>query len=100
MPEGALKALTAHTITDPMALEIEIARVRQQGWAAAPEEFTLGINALGAPIYDQRGQIVAAIALLDSVQMLGRQPAPRQVSTIMDAAAEISATLSLKPVQR
>jgi DNA-binding IclR family transcriptional regulator len=92
----ALKALTPETITDPETLDQEIQRVRQQGWAAAPEEFTLGINALGAPIFNHRGQCVGSIALLDSVQFLTRRPTREQISAVVDAAAEISATLGLK----
>ncbi len=96
LAEGVLAALTPETITDRQTLAQEVEHVRQQGWAAAPEEFTLGINALGAPIFNQRGQIVGAIALLDSVQFLSRRPTREQVSTIVEAAAEISAILGLK----
>ena len=92
----ALQALTPETITDPDALDLEIERIRQQGWASTPEEFTLGINCMGAPIFNQRGQIVGAICLLDSVQFLSRRPTREQISTIVDAAAEISAVLGLK----
>jgi IclR family KDG regulon transcriptional repressor len=96
LDRGALKALTPETITDPETLDGEIERVRQQGWAAAPEEFTLGVNALGAPIFNHRGQCVGSIALLDSVQFLTRRPTREQVSMVMEAAAEISAILGLK----
>ncbi|HVY86968.1 MAG TPA: IclR family transcriptional regulator [Caulobacterales bacterium] len=91
-----LTALTPETITDAETLQLELERIRQQGWAAAPEEFTLGINCIGAPIFNQRGQIVAAIALLDSVQFLSRRPTREQISTIIDAAAEITSILALK----
>ena len=93
---SALAAVTPETITDPHALDLEIDRVRQQGWASAPEELTLGINCMGAPIFNQRGQMVGAICLLDSVQFLSRRPTREQIDTIVDAAAEISDILGLK----
>jgi DNA-binding IclR family transcriptional regulator len=96
LDRAALKALTPETITDPETLDGEIERVRQQGWAAAPEEFTLGVNALGAPIYNHRSQCVGSIALLDSVQFLTRRPTREQVSMIVEAATEISGILGLK----
>ena len=100
LAEGALLALTSETITDRQTLAQEVERVRQQGWASAAEEFTLGINCLGAPIFNQRGQIVGAIALLDSVQFLSRRSTREQVAAIVDAAAEISAILGLKRPDR
>jgi IclR family transcriptional regulator, KDG regulon repressor len=96
LDRGALAALTPETITDPETLDGEIERVRQQGWAAAPEEFTLGVNALGAPIFNHRGQCVGSIALLDSVQFLTRRPTREQVAMVVEAAADISAILGLK----
>lgn len=95
LDRSALKALTRETITDPAALDLEIARVREQGWAAAPEEFTLGINALGAPIFDHVRRCVAAIILLDSVQFLTRRPTGQQIAAVVDAAAEVSGALAL-----
>jgi IclR family KDG regulon transcriptional repressor len=91
-----LRALTPETITDPEALEREVARIRQQGWADAPEEFTLGVNGLGAPIFNQRNQMVGAIVILDSVQFLSRRPTREQIAAVVDAAAEISGILGLK----
>jgi IclR family acetate operon transcriptional repressor len=40
LPEGPLRGYTPHTITDPKQLAVEIARVRDQGWAQAIEERT------------------------------------------------------------
>ena len=90
-----LEKFTEHTITDSETLKAEIERVRQQGWANAPEEFVLGINAVAAPIFDRQTRLVATIALVTSIQFLGRRPTVEQISSVTAAAAEITRHLAL-----
>ncbi len=56
-----LLPLTPHTIVHPERLRIEIARVRQQGWASADQEFELGLRTVGVPLKNYRGETVAAL---------------------------------------
>lgn len=37
-------------------------KVRKQGWAMDDEEYEIGHRCIGAPIYDYRGEIIAAIS--------------------------------------
>lgn len=71
---GNLERFTENTIIDPDALALELARIRQQGWASAPEEMVLGINALSAPIRDHHGQLAGMVSILASIQFITRQP--------------------------
>ncbi len=50
-------------ITDFASLLHEVARIRQRGFATVDEEFELGVVGASAPVYDFRGNIVAAINL-------------------------------------
>lgn len=95
LAEGPLERFTERTITDPHALRAELERVRARGWAAAPEETVLGINALSAPIRDHRGELVAMISVLSSIQFITREPAPELIEAVMAAAHDISQTLTL-----
>jgi DNA-binding IclR family transcriptional regulator len=95
LPEGPLAKYTDNTIVDPDSLRMELMRVTEQGWAAAPEETALGINALSAPIHDHRGDLVAMISILSSIQYISRQPARELIDAVKKAAAEISAALTL-----
>ena len=90
-----LEKFTDHTITDAETLKAEVDRVRQQGWANAPEEFVIGLNAVAAPIFDSRTRLVATIALVDSIQFLGRRPTVEQISSLTAGAAEITRHLAL-----
>ncbi len=95
LPPGPLETFTANTIVDADALRIELERVRQQGWAGAPEETLLGINALSAPIRDHRGELVAMVSVLGSIQFISRQPSRELVDAVRGAAQEISDGLRL-----
>jgi DNA-binding IclR family transcriptional regulator len=90
-----LERYTDHTIVDRATLRAEIERVRQQGWANAPEEFVIGVNALSAPIFDKQRKLVGTLGLVNSIQFLGRRPTTEQVESVTAAAAEITRHLSL-----
>lgn len=49
-PPGQLRAYTPNTLTEPVALQDELHRVRQMGFAVEIEEFAQGISAVAAPI--------------------------------------------------
>ncbi len=91
----ALDKFTEHTITDRETLKAEVEAVRRQGWANAPEEFVLGINAVSAPIFDRDKRLVATLGMVNSIQFLGRRPPNEQIRDLIDAGAEISGHMAL-----
>lgn len=58
-----LDPLTFHTITDKVRLDRELARVRDEGWAAEVEEREPEMAAIAAPIRDHRGSVAAAVGV-------------------------------------
>lgn len=60
---GRLVAHTPHTITDVVALHAELERTRARGWAENREEWRLGVCGLGAPLFNARGEPVAAVGV-------------------------------------
>ena len=52
LPRGALTQLTEHTVVDRAALELELAAVRERGWATTVEELEPGLLAVAAPVRD------------------------------------------------
>ena len=88
---------TPFTITDQDAWAAEVERVRAQGWAAAANEWVVGVNALAAPILGPGGVLVGALGIVDWIQALPAPPEARTVRQIVAAAARISAALGHVP---
>jgi IclR family acetate operon transcriptional repressor len=63
MPARPLAALTAQTITDPARLRVELAAIRQAGFAEAVDELEIGLAAIAAPVCGARGEVVAALSI-------------------------------------
>lgn len=85
---------TATTITDPEALMTEIRRIRVDGYAIDDQENELEIRCIGAPVFDHRGAVVAAISLSGPATRMpiGRL---RELSALMmNATAEVSRRLA------
>lgn len=70
LPVGEARALvdrsdltprTAFSLTDPGEIMEELARVRAQGFAIIDQEVELGLRSIAVPLFDARGQVVAAL---------------------------------------
>jgi DNA-binding IclR family transcriptional regulator len=87
-----LPALTPNTITDLGALRRELEAVRRLGYAYDQEEAMIGLCCAAAPIYDESGQVVAAMSL--SVPAYRFYPNRQRLTTaIVDAARRVSEEL-------
>lgn len=58
-----MAAFTSKTTTDPRRLKTELARLRRQGWSQDKGETVLSIHAFAAPVFDTRGEMVAALSV-------------------------------------
>lgn len=56
-----LEALTARSISDPEALEVELEHIRRRGFAVNDEETAFGLRSVASAIRDALGRPVAAI---------------------------------------
>jgi DNA-binding IclR family transcriptional regulator len=94
-----LKPWTAKTNTDPGVLAAEIERVRQRGWAVAPEEVLPGVNALSAPVFGQGGTLEATLTIAGSVQFIAPNPMQSQIDAVRKAAQALSHNLGYAEVR-
>ena len=88
-----LMSFTPHTIVDPKRMEEELIRAARSGYAVAPEEALLGINAIAAPIFDDTDACIAAMALVGSIQFLPAKPAASTIAALKATAQQISRKL-------
>ncbi len=72
--------LTASTIVEPIRLYEEVVEVRENGYSTCLGENIEGIYAIGVPVLDSRGDIVAGISLAS--------PGPEIFQDIRDSALE------------
>jgi DNA-binding IclR family transcriptional regulator len=90
-----LRPYTPHTIVDPSEYRQELERVRSAGIAEEYEEYLEGVRAIGAPIVNREGQVIAALIVtgfsrhLDDTKMaLLRKRLPavgRRISELLGA---------------
>jgi len=83
-----------NTLTSRRALEAELARVRESGFAINNEELAYGLRSIAAPVLDREGAGAAAINLavhssLASTDELGARFAPALLRTAADISARM-----------
>ena len=83
---GELVAHTPKTITDLDALLAELERARTRGYAENREEWRTGVCGLGAPVFNARGEAVAAVGMsVPSIRFTRAQA--RALSDMLTACA-------------
>ena len=91
-----LDKLTPHTLTHQAALEAELARVREQGWAMVDQELEEGLRSVAAPIRNRAGRAVAAVnisthASRTSVETVRTELVPRLLATATLISEDLAA---------
>jgi DNA-binding IclR family transcriptional regulator len=87
-----LERFTPNTIADAELLEAELDRTAKKGVAIDNEEFLAGIVCVAAPVLDEKGTCIAAIAVHAP---LARTPLARAlefVPRLQEAAHELAKT--------
>ena len=88
--EEPMKAFTENTILSPEGLLNEYAKIREQGYAISDGELNSETIGIGAPIYDESGNVWAAVSIgapkmrVDTVKM------ERYIFLIREIAKEMS----------
>lgn len=85
-----LERFTEKTIVSARRIKDELSQIAKQGYASAPEQAMLGINALAAPIFDSQDSCIAALAVVGSIQFLPEKPKPGDIAALTTATQQIS----------
>jgi DNA-binding IclR family transcriptional regulator len=93
---GSLARLTPRTITTRPALERELARVRDRGYAVSTEELEPGFVAVGAALRSATGAVVAAVSVGGPKSRLGAERVGELARQVPEAAARISERLGFR----
>jgi IclR family transcriptional regulator, acetate operon repressor len=92
LPDGELEQLTVATITDRSRLERELEAIRDQGYATIVDELEPGLSAVGAPVRDRGGAVVAALTAAGASLRL----APQRLRLLGRVALEQATALSTR----
>lgn len=90
---GEHEQYTPATITDPDALESELATIREQGWAAAREEWQADTNAVAVPVRGQGGNVVAALSVTAPNFRMPEESFPEFAAALAEGASDLGRRL-------
>jgi DNA-binding IclR family transcriptional regulator len=88
--EGRLPRYTDHTLTNRPALYEELARVRDNGFAINEEETIPGAIIIGAPIFDARDAVFAALSVACPIARCSLPKRRAMIAAVLRAGAAIS----------
>jgi DNA-binding IclR family transcriptional regulator len=88
-----LTAFTRRTVVDRAALEVEVAKVRERGWAQALGEREADMNAVAVPVLDRTGKLVAILGVQGPSARFRGDAIQSAARLLADRAARISAVL-------
>lgn len=92
-----LQPLTRRTICGEAALRQTLVEVRRLGWAGADQESEEGIRSVGAPVWDRRQRVVAAINVSAHATRVSQQELwERYLPVLLNAAQSISRALGAR----
>lgn len=95
-----LPARTKSTITNREKLQIELIRIRQQGYAISYGETTEGTVGLAAPIFSWDNQIIGSISIAGYESSFIKENLPRLVHAVKQSGSDISEELGWLPQKR
>jgi IclR family KDG regulon transcriptional repressor len=94
---NGLKSFTRLTIRTISGLELELSKVRRDGYAIDDQEFEEGLKCIGAPIRDHAGSVVAALSIAGPAMRLRLARMPTLIESVVAAAVRLSTVLGYRP---
>lgn len=98
-----LESRTPHTHVDPRALRIELAVIRERGYALTLDEVRLGSASIAVPVFQREGGIGAALGLVAAAEdagMLERHlPALRGIARRIEASVGAFPLATMRPAR-
>jgi IclR family KDG regulon transcriptional repressor len=89
--------MTEHSLTTREELVRDRRLIRERGYAVSREDVTLHACAVGAPVHDETGKVIAAVSLSGIEQRFSDQALPELIAKIAAAGEELSRRLGYMP---
>ncbi len=94
---AGLPRLAPRTITTPALFKQALAEVRKKGYALSIDESAPEVVSIGAPIFDRKGDCVAAVSVVGPSMRIPADSYARTVKLVVKCAADISKALTKDP---
>lgn len=94
-----LLANTQYTIVDAKDLRQELEETARRGYALDNQENVLGIRCIGAPIFDRKGEVIAAISISGLAVNMTDERVKELIDPMLDTASTISAQMGFDGVR-
>ena len=85
-----LSSLTSKSISSLEELKKNLKKVKEQGYAVDREEYKIGINCIGVPIFGRNGEAIAAISITGPASRFNIDEMERVKDILMTISKEIS----------
>jgi DNA-binding IclR family transcriptional regulator len=86
-----------NTVADAVALQRDLKKIRQQGFAESAGERISDAGAVSAPVFDGTGDILGALGLAGALSRFTPEATKRYVKIVVAAAKKMSVQLGWKP---
>lgn len=93
LQELTLEQFTQNTITDIDTLRQCLNDIREQGYAVDEEDYEIGVYAIGAPIYNDTGRVIAGVTITTPESRYSPDRKEKLIAQVLEAANEISTKL-------
>lgn len=91
-----LQLLTSNTITDPALFQLELATVRERGYAITQNELEPGVMAVAAPIFNLHGEVIAALSVGGPSGRISAEILHKIAIPLIETAQKISQQIGYK----
>jgi len=85
-----LSALTSKSISSLEELKKRLKKVKEQGYAVDKEEYKIGVNCIGVPIFGRNGEAIAAISITGPASRFIIEEMEKVKSKLITISKEIS----------
>ncbi|MFW6118230.1 MAG: IclR family transcriptional regulator [Chloroflexota bacterium] len=90
-----LTLYTSKSLKTVDAIEEELQRVRQQGYAVDNEEYVMGVRCVGAPIFDRNSKVVAGLSIAAPSLRIKEENMKSLAKLVSETAALVSKRLGV-----
>jgi DNA-binding IclR family transcriptional regulator len=97
--QRGMPRLTVKTVTSPSALRADLERVRATGYAVDDEEHAVGLRCIAAPIFDETGDVVAAVSASGPMARISDERMAQLGALVLEASRAISRDMGASPAR-